>query len=95
MKSMTVEERLGLNRYITDEQNPHIIPDKEYPDREEVAKVVRACPAGLYKLGENGELFFDYLGCLECGTCRIVSGGKVIQTWGYPRGGLGGSFRYG
>lgn len=94
-RKVAVEEKLGVNKFHTDEHNSHIDVDKEYPSREEIQRVIRICPAGLYKLDDDGVLFFDYLGCLECGSCRVISGGKVIREWNYPVGGLGIEYRLG
>jgi len=93
--AVNVADKLGVNKFHTDEHNSHIEVDKEYPDRSEIDKVVRACPAGLYSLDENGTLFFDYLGCLECGTCKVLSEGKVVKSWNYPSGTLGIEYRKG
>lgn len=95
MARMTIEDKLGINKFHTDELNSHIKVDKEYLDRAEVVRVCRVCPAGLYKLAPDGSLQFDHLGCLECGTCRVLSGGKVVKEWSYPRSGFGISFRMG
>ncbi|MDD9150083.1 ferredoxin family protein [Sporolactobacillus sp. CQH2019] len=92
---MTVEEKLGTNKYFVDEHHPHIEIDSSYPDRKEKMKLVNACPAGLYKLNEDGTLSFDYAGCLECGTCRILCLGTVVKKWEYPEGTKGVEFRYG
>ena len=54
----------------------------------------RVCPAALYKKDGDG-VRFDYLGCLECGTCRVLSGGKLVESWNYPVGAFGVSFRQG
>jgi ferredoxin like protein len=56
---------------------------------------VNACPAGLYKLNENETLSFDYAGCLECGTCRILCLGTVVKKWEFPEGSMGVEFRFG
>jgi len=95
MEKLTIEDKLGRNRFKTDEQISHIQVDKEYMDPEEVERVCLVCPAGLYKIGDDGKLQFDHLGCLECGTCRVLSGGRVIKDWNYPAGGFGISFREG
>lgn len=95
MAKMTVEDKLGKTKFVVDEGNAHITVDKEYLDKEEAKRLVNACPAGLYKLDENGNLQFSYLGCLECGTCRAISLGKVVTSWNYPRGGFGVNFRMG
>lgn len=94
-KSVGVEEKLGLNKFHADEHNCHIDVDKQYPDLEEIKRVVRVCPAALYKLDDQNKLYFDYLGCLECGTCRVLSKGKVIKDWHYPSGTMGIEYRFG
>jgi ferredoxin like protein len=94
MKKMSIEDKLGTNRFVSDE-NSHIVVDKDYLDRHEVERLCRACPAGLYKMDPDGSLRFSHLGCLECGTCRVLSLGKVVQEWNYPVGGFGISYRMG
>lgn len=93
--SISVEEKLGVNKFFVDEENAHIEIDAAYPDLKEKMKLVNACPAGLYKLNENETLSFDYAGCLECGTCRILCLGTVIKKWEYPEGTMGVEFRHG
>lgn len=93
--SMTIEDKLGVNKYFVDEEFAHIEIDPSYPDMKEKIKLVNACPAGLYKLNEDGTLSFDYAGCLECGACRTLCLGTVIKKWEYPRGSMGVEFRYG
>ena len=95
MAKVNVAEKLGVNKFNTDEKNSHIDVDKEYPDKEEVNRVIRVCPAALYSLDENGTMFFEYLGCLECGTCKVLSDGKVIKSWNYPAGTRGIEYRLG
>jgi len=92
---LNVADKLGANKFYTDEHNSHIAVDKEYPDKEEIDRVIQACPAALYSIDENGTLFFDYLGCLECGTCRVLSEGKLVTNWNYPFGSLGVEYRFG
>ena len=92
---VNVAEKLGVNKYHTDEHNPHIQVDKEYLDRDEIERVVRVCPAALYSVDDNGTLFFDYLGCLECGTCKVLSEGKEVEDWNYPVGTKGVEYRLG
>ena len=92
---VNVPDKLGINKFHTDELNPHIDVDKNYADRAEIEKVIKACPAALYSVDENGTLFFDYLGCLECGTCRVLSKGKLVRNWNYPMGTMGIEYRFG
>lgn len=93
MAKMTVADKLGANKFNVYEEASHIDVDKKHEDAEEVDRVVRICPAALYVKEDNGGVRFDYLGCLECGTCRVLSGGKVVKGWDYPVGSFGVSFR--
>jgi len=85
---------LGMNKYQLDEDNAHIelIDD---PDSEEFVKLVLACPAALYRIDDEGRKSFDYAGCLECGTCRVICNETIIKKWEMPRGGMGVTYRYG
>ncbi len=91
---VNVDVKLGVNKFFVDEENAHI-ELVENPDRKEFAKVEKACPAGLYKRDEAGSIRFDYAGCLECGTCRVIAGKTILKKWEYPNGTLGVEFRYG
>ena len=95
MKRMSIEQLLGINKYLVDDELAHIKVDKEICKTCPGKPCTFACPAGLYTL-KDGDISFDYAGCLECGTCRVVCprAGEVI-TWTYPRGGFGVQFRYG
>lgn len=95
MSKMTVEDKLGKTKFYVDESNSHIVVDKSYLDKAEAVRLCNACPAGLYKMDEAGNLQFSYLGCLECGTCRAISLGKIVKSWDHPVGGFGVSFRMG
>ena len=95
MKRMTVEDKLGKTKFTVDESHSHITVDRDYLDKEEAKRLCSVCPAGLYKLVEQGRLQFSYLGCLECGTCRALSLGKIVTEWSYPENGYGVSFRMG
>lgn len=91
--TVNVDEYLAVNKYEVDEEHPHIrLVDK--PDAAEFAKLVRVCPAALYKL-RDGAQTFDYAGCLECGTCRVVAGSGIVASWEYPGPTMGVEYRYG
>lgn len=94
MKNLVnVDVKLGVNKFFVDEGEAHIeLIDN--PDPTEFKKLEIACPAGLYKKDENG-FHFDYAGCLECGTCRILCGKTILKKWEYPNGTFGVEFRYG
>lgn len=94
MTSVNVDVKLGVNKFMVDEENPHIVVVKN-PDISELKKLINACPAGLYKLTDEGTLQFDYAGCLECGTCRVLCGNTILAKWEYPQGTLGIEYRYG
>ena len=95
MKRMTCEQLLGLDKFIVDDEEAHIVLDKTYCRMCAAKPCTLACPAGLYTV-KDGEISFDYAGCLECGTCRVVCphSGKAL-VWCYPRGGFGVHYRYG
>lgn len=94
MSGVNVDEKLGLDKFYVDEENAHIVL-KADPDRNELAKLILACPAGLYKVDEKGAVLFDYAGCLECGTCRVLCGNTILEKWEFPVGTLGVEFRWG
>lgn len=95
MKNLVnVDVKLGVNKFFIDEDEAHIeLVDS--PDLNEFKKLVVACPAGLYKIDDNNNLKFDYAGCLECGTCRILCGKTILKKWDYPNGTFGIEYRYG
>ncbi|HBT95288.1 MAG TPA: ferredoxin family protein [Coriobacteriia bacterium] len=92
--TVNVDEYLGLNKYEVDEENPHIELVDE-PEDKEFLKLIKVCPAALYKIDASGKKQFDYAGCLECGTCRIACGDSIIRKWEYPQPTMGIEYRYG
>jgi ferredoxin like protein len=94
MSTVNVDAKLAVNKFFVDEDNAHIRL-KESPNLVEFAKLEKACPAGLYKKDEGGGVRFDYAGCLECGTCRILCGKTVLEKWEYPNGSMGVVYRHG
>ncbi|GKX53120.1 ferredoxin [Budvicia aquatica] len=94
MSILNVDVKLGVNKFRVDEENPHIVL-VDNPDRDELNKLIKACPANLYKLADDGSVRFDYAGCLECGTCRVLCGDTILQKWEYPQGTFGIEFRFG
>lgn len=93
-RPVNVSLKLGSNKFNVDEQHPHIVV-KSHPDRQILALLVNACPAGVYKQLVDGSVLVDTAGCLECGTCRILGLGTVLEKWEYPRGTFGIKYRYG
>ena len=94
MREMSVEQKLSSNKFHVDEGFAHIEVDKD-ASRDDIVRLAKLCPAGLYALGDHDRLAFDYAGCLECGTCLVASKGVVVRSWDYPRGGMGVEFRLG
>jgi ferredoxin like protein len=92
--TVNVDEKLAVNKYEVDEENAHI-ELVEDPSDIEFNKLVRACPAALYKRDEEGNKSFDYAGCLECGTCRMLCGDTIVSKWRYPGPTMGIEYREG
>jgi ferredoxin-like protein FixX len=94
MSTVNIDVKLGVNRFRVDETHPHIILVAN-PDREQFRKLINACPSGLYRQDDAGNIHFDYAGCLECGTCRVLCEGTLLEKWEYPLGTFGVEFRFG
>lgn len=96
--TVNVDEKLALNKFNVNEEYPHIEVQENAPV-EEFRKLVLACPAALFKVDEEGNQSYDYAGCLECGTCRVVAGDTIIKKWTFPimgiEGGSGVQYLYG
>ena len=98
LDTVNVDETLSVNKYEVDEETPHIElaeDDGSEAYNEEFLKLVRVCPAALYKIDEDGAKSFDYAGCLECGTCRIVCEGTIVRKWENPQPTMGVEYRFG
>ena len=52
IKFVNVDEKLGKDKFFVDEENAHIVLCDE-PDRKEFRKLVKACPANLYKEADD------------------------------------------
>lgn len=92
--TVNVDEYLAVNKYEVDEGNPHITLADDLDDAE-FDKLVKVCPAALYKRDEDGARSFDYAGCLECGTCRVLCEGTVVSKWKFPEATMGVEYRFG
>ena len=95
IRKMEAPELLSLNKFNVDEDEAHIELNKENCRTCTDRPCLYVCPAVLYKLDKNGEISFDYAGCLECGTCRVMCKNEGIIKWVYPRGTFGVNFRFG
>jgi len=94
MAKISLDNKLGIDRFNSDTKNPHITINSDYEDEAKINLLMSACPAGLYQYAD-GKISFNHEGCLECGTCRVLSKGKVVKTWSYPIGGKGIEFTQG
>ncbi len=94
IKKQTPEELLALNKFNVDEGHPHIIIDKAICAKCTDKPCLVVCPAVLYRL-KGDEVSFEYAGCLECGTCRVMCLNKGVSSWNYPRASFGVSYRCG
>src|SRR5512140_2456426 len=95
VRKLTLENRLGLDKYELDEQS-HITVEQSRCVSCAARPCLTVCPAQVYKQVED-RIAVAFENCLECGTCQISceSGGNGGITWRYPRGGFGVIFRYG
>lgn len=93
--AVKVEEKLYQNRYLVDAGRPHIrVRPHEVPSKGLLA-MTHLCPAGCYSLADGGQVEISADGCVECGTCRIVTAGTGEIEWNYPRGGFGVLYKFG
>ena len=96
--TVNVDELLAVNKFTPDEENAPIeLSCEDYSELDDVefGKLVRVCPAGLYKQHEDGSRSFDYAGCLECGTCRICCEATIVKKWEQPQPFMGVEYRFG
>jgi len=95
-QTMTLDARLGLDKYNIDEQNSHIAIDQSCCQVCEGKPCLTVCPAEVYRLVEE-ETVARYENCIECGTCQIACDdlGEGGIDWQPPEGGFGIRYRYG
>ncbi|MBE0651525.1 MAG: 4Fe-4S dicluster domain-containing protein [Bacteroidales bacterium] len=92
---MTLEDKLYLNGYKTDEiGGSHLaIKDEKVCATCALKQCLYVCACSVYELNENThKVEINYDACLECGTCRIAC--DNIE-WSYPRGGFGIAYKFG
>lgn len=90
-----VEEKLFQNRYLVDAGRPHIKVKPHTVPSPHLLAMITLCPAGCYATTESGQVEVAADGCLECGTCRIVTRTTGEIEWDYPRGGFGVLYKFG
>ncbi|WP_135364283.1 ferredoxin family protein [Halosimplex halophilum] len=52
------------------------------------------CPAGVWRVGEDGVPEIAYENCLECGSCRWACPHGNVE-WTYPDTGAGVTYKHG
>lgn len=91
---MEIEDKLFLNSFKVDGNNPHLkIKDKKLCKSCADKPCLYVCPVKNYKR-VNGIVDASWEGCLECGSCRVACKKGAIE-WNYPQGGFGIKYRYG
>lgn len=91
---VNVDVKLGVNKFNVDEEYLYIVVKVDV-DKQVLELLVKVCFVGLYKKQDDGSVCFDYVGCLECGICRILGLGSVLEQWEYLCGIFGVEFCYG
>lgn len=90
-----VEEKLFQNRYLVDAGRPHIKVKAGAAPSAALRSLVTTCPAGCYSTNDKGLVEIAADGCMECGTCRVVTAKTGEIDWQYPRGGYGILYKFG
>lgn len=90
---MSVNESLAHNCYHPAGE-PHIQLRENLSD-EQILLLQKICPAGLFTPDSAGRVNVHFLGCLECGCCRLLAGSDALAGWQYPPSGAGLTLRYG
>ena len=89
------EEKLFQNRYLVNAGRPHIkVRPHEKPSKA-LLSLTNTCPGGCYAVNDKGQVEITVDGCLECGTCRVVTAKTGEVEWNYPRGGFGVLYKFG
>ena len=93
---LSLDARLGLDKYGIDEEQSHIVVDHELCRNCSAKPCLTVCPAHVYEWIDD-RVAVRYENCLECGTCQLACdhGGNGGITWSNPQGGFGILFRYG
>lgn len=86
-----IKGKLGVNAFKeVGNFHIHIRPGVESDPM--LKAMARICPADLYHIQDDGTVAVSEDGCLECGTCLIVCGDKVLD-WKYPDAQCGVQYR--
>ncbi len=92
---INIDEKIAAVKFFVDEEWAHLkIKDEKVCLNCVKKPCLNFCPAGVYRLTEEGKILVSYQACLECGSCRVgCSYFNII--WNYPRGGFGVNYKFG
>ena len=93
---MTIEDKLFLVKFTTDEGHPHIfvLNDKVCLDCKDKPCTI-VCPAQTYTWDEvNKKIVVAWENCIECASAEHLCPYSNIR-WFYPRGGYGIEYKFG
>ena len=93
--TVKVEDKLYFDRFVVDAGRPHIKVRPHKTASPQLRSLTHLCPAGCYTEADEGHVEISTDGCLECGTCRIVTSATGEVEWNYPRGGYGILYKFG
>ncbi len=93
--AVKVEDKLYFDRFVVDAGRPHIKVRPHTTPSPQLRALTHLCPAGCYSENDDGRIEIVPDGCLECGTCRIVTSATGEVEWNYPRGGFGILYKFG
>jgi ferredoxin like protein len=95
IENATLEDRLYTVKY-EDPGDSHL--DVKIPgiceDKCRERACVTACPADVWREGDDGVPRIAYENCLECGTCRFACPNDNV-VWTYPEHGSGVTYKKG
>lgn len=84
-----------LPQYLVDIGCPHIkVRPRDKPSKA-LLSPTHTCSAGCYSVNDKGQVEIAVDGCVECGTCRVVTAATGEVEWNYPRGGFGVLYKFG
>ena len=93
---LTLADKLYRTKYEPDAAHPHIKVDEGKLRQTRGRKLLKICPAEVYKQDPNdpAKVTVSHENCLECGTCRQAAEDEGVE-WKQPDGGKGVKYRYG
>jgi len=92
---MKIDEKLAVNSFKNDKESHIKITHSICREKCKIRYCIYVCPGHLYSFNEEtNEMFVEFAGCLECGTCKVACIEGAIE-WTYPKGEYGVQYRFG